>query len=111
MRVPLQITLRNLPHSPTLEELIRRKAEKLDAFRPRITSCVVTVEAPHRHKKQGREFAVRIDVHVPGRDIVITREHDQDVHVALREAFDIAVRQVDEHARVARGEVKVHAAP
>jgi len=103
MQVPLQITLRNLPHSPALEELIRRKAEKLDAFRPGITSCVVTVDAPHRHQRQGREFAVRIDLHVPGRDIVITREHDEDVYVALREAFDVAVRQIDEHARVLRG--------
>jgi ribosomal subunit interface protein len=109
MQVPLKITLRNLPHSPALEELIRRRAEKLDAFRPGITSCVVTVDAPHRHQRQGREFAVRIDLHVPGRDIVITREHDEDVYVALREAFDVAVRQIDEHARVLRGEVKVHA--
>ena len=109
MQVPLQITLRNLPHSPALEELIRRRAEKLDVFRPGITSCVVTVDAPHRHQRHGREFAVRIDLHVPGRDIVITREHDEDVYVALREAFDVAVRQIDEHARVLRGEVKVHA--
>jgi ribosomal subunit interface protein len=109
MQVPLKITLRNLPQTPALEELIRRKAEKLDAFRPGITSCVVTVEAPHRHQRQGREFTVRIDLHVPGRDIVITRDHDEDVYVALREAFDIAVRQIDEHARVVRGEVKAHA--
>jgi ribosome-associated translation inhibitor RaiA len=109
MQVPLQITLRNLPQSPALEELIRRKAQKLDAFRPGITSCAVTVEAPHRHQRQGREFAVRIDLHVPGREIVITREHDEDVYVALREAFEIAVRQVDENARVLRGEVKSHA--
>lgn len=110
MQVPLQITLRNLRHSPALDELVRRKAEKLEAFRSDITSCVVTIDAPHRHQRQGREFVVRIDLHVPGRDIVITREHGDDVYVALREAFDIAVRQVGEHARVVRGEVKAHAA-
>jgi len=109
MQVPLQITLRNLPHSPALEELVRRKAEKLDAFRSGITSCVVTVEAPHRHQRQGREFTVRIDLHLPGRDIAVTRSHGEDVYVALRDAFDVAVRQVDEHARVVRGEVKAHA--
>jgi ribosome-associated translation inhibitor RaiA len=110
MQVPLQITLRNLPHSASLEELIRRKAQKLDAFRPGITSCAVTIEARHRHQRQGREFSVRLDLHVPGRDIVITRGHDEDVYVALRDAFDVAVRQIDEHARVLRGEVKLHSA-
>jgi ribosomal subunit interface protein len=110
MQVPLQITLRNLPHSDALEARIRKKAEKLEAFCQQIVSCNVTVESGHRHHRQGREFAVRIDIRVPGHEMVVTRDHDEDVYVALRDAFDVAMRQLDEQSRIVRGEVKTHKA-
>ena len=43
------------------------------------------------------------------REIVATREHDEDVYLALRDAFDAAKRQLEDAARELRGEVKVHA--
>ncbi len=106
MQVPLQVTLRNLPHSDALEQRIRRKVDKLEALSHRITSFVVTVESRHRHQQQGREFAVSLDVRLPGREIVVNRTHDEDVYVALRNAFDTLRRQLDELARIQRGEVK-----
>jgi ribosomal subunit interface protein len=109
MQVPLQITLRNLPASPALTERIRAKVEKLEAMGRRIVSCSVTVDARHRHQHQGREFTVRVDLRVPGHEIVVTRDHHEDVYVALRDAFDIAVRETEEQTRIVRGEVKRHA--
>ena len=106
MQVPLQITLRNLPASPALTERIRAKVEKLEAMGRRIVSCSVTVDARHRHQHQGREFTVRVDLRVPGHEIVVTRDHHEDVYVALRDAFDIAVRETEEQTqdRAGRGE-------
>ncbi|GIK88065.1 MAG: hypothetical protein BroJett026_35460 [Betaproteobacteria bacterium] len=109
MQVPLQITLRNMPPSPALTERIKAKVAKLEALGRRIVGCAVTVDARHRHQQQGREFTVRIDLRVPGREIVVTREHHEDVYVALRDAFDVAVRETDEQTRIVRGEVKAHA--
>jgi ribosomal subunit interface protein len=106
MQVPLQLTLRNLSHSDALEQRIRQKIDKLEALSHRITSFAVTVESRHRHQQQGREFAVSLDVRLPGREIVVNREHDEDVYVALRDAFDALRRQLDELARIQRGEVK-----
>lgn len=106
MQVPLQITIRNVQHSDALEALIRDKVVKLTEFHPRITSCRVTVEASARHRRQGHLFQVRIDVRVPQREIVATRDRDEDVYVALREAFDAAKRQLDEAVRELRGDVK-----
>jgi ribosomal subunit interface protein len=111
MQIPLQITIRNMQHSDALETHIRQKVEKLAEFHPRITSCRVTVEESAKHHHQGRQFQVRIDVRVPQREIVATRDRDEDVYVALREAFDAAKRQLEEVVREQRGDVKVHALP
>lgn len=110
MQVPLQITLRGIPHSDALEQRIRRKAGKLEPLNLRIASFGVVVELANRRQQQGREFTVTLDVRVPGRAFAVTREHDEDVYVALRDAFDVLRRQMDEFARMQRGEVKTHGA-
>ena len=46
MQVPLQITLRNIPHSDALEERIRRKVSKLEPLNLRITSFGQPLIAP-----------------------------------------------------------------
>jgi len=106
MQLPLQITLRNIPHSDALEERIRHKAAKLEPLELRVTSFLVVVEAAHRHQHQGREVRVSLDLRLPGREFVVTREADEDVYVALRDAFDALRRQIDEFLRVQRGETK-----
>jgi len=108
MQIPLQITTHGVAHSDALEAHIREKATKLEEFHPRITSCRVTVEELAQHHRQGRPFRVRIDVRVPGKEIVANRDHDEDVYVALRDAFDSVKRQLEETVRVRRGQVKAH---
>ncbi len=106
MQIPLQITFRGITPSQALEERIRTKAAKLDQFHGHITRCRVAVEDKGRHKRQGRQFGVRITVRLPQHDIVVNRLHHEDIYVALREAFDAAVRRVEDTARVQRGDVK-----
>jgi ribosomal subunit interface protein len=108
MQIPLQITIRGLEHSDALETHIREKADKLDEFFDRIMSCRVVVEVPHKHHHQGKQFNVRIDIGVPGSEIVVNRDHAEDVYVALRDAFDAAKRQLEDYARKIRGDVKTH---
>jgi len=110
MEVPLQIVVRNFPHSAALEARVRESVAKLEEFHPRIVSCRVTIEESSRHQRQGRQLQVRIDVRVPGKEIAVNREHDEDVYVALGDAFDAARRQLEDAARVARGDVKTHEA-
>ena len=108
MFLPLQITLRNLSHSDALDALIRERVEKLNSFHPRISRCRVTVElAGH---SQGKQFIVRVSVKVPGAEIAVDRQHNEDAHVAVREAFDAARRQLEDHIRLQRGDVKLHRA-
>ena len=108
MQLPLQLTIRDVDHSEALETHIRDKAKKLDEFFDHIMSCRVVVEVPHKHHHQGKQFNVRIDIGVPGSEIVVNRDHAEDVYVALRDAFDAAKRQLEDYARKLHGNVKAH---
>jgi ribosomal subunit interface protein len=108
MQVPLQITVRNMDHSDALDQHIREKARKLEAFYANLIGCHVTVEELQRHKRQGRLFNVRIHLTMPGGEIAVNRDGDEDVYVALRDAFDAAKRKLEDYARKQRGDIKVH---
>lgn len=113
MQIPLQITFRHMDPSEAMEAKIREKAEKLDKFADHIMSCRVTVDQEHKHKSQGKLFSIKVDITVPGNEIVITRHPDkhhahEDPYVALRDAFDSAKRQLEDYVRKQRGKVKMH---
>ena len=104
-----QITYRRMNHSPALDARIRELATKLEKFHPKITSCHVIVDELDRHKTKGNLFDVRVDVHVPGREIVASNQQNEDPYVAITEAFRVMERQLEEEIRMTRGEVKRHA--
>ena len=108
MKIPLQIAVRNMPHSAVLEERIRENAAKLEEFHTRIVSCRVAIEASGKHRSKGRQFEVRIDVRVPGDELVANRAHNEDVYVAVRDAFNAVRHQLQETARIVRGDTKAH---
>ena len=99
MQIPLQITLRNIAHSDAVEAAIRKRADKLDRYHKHIVSCRVVVEIPSRHKQQGKEFVVRLDIKVPGNEIAINHDHHEDLYRALQDAFLAARRKLEDHAR------------
>lgn len=111
MQLPLQVTLRDISPSAAVEDYIRERAAKLDAFYEKIMSCRVVVEAPVRHHRKGGPYKVRIDLTVPGDELVVNRQSDDDLYVAIREAFDAARRRLEDYARRQRGSVKAHEAP
>jgi ribosomal subunit interface protein len=99
MQVPLQITLRGVESSPALENLIRERANRLEQVYDRITSCRVALETAAASHHGGPVFTARIDVKVPGSELVVNREHDSDAYTAVRHAFEAALRQLEDHAR------------
>ena len=111
MQIPLQITFRNLPRSEAVEARIRAKAAKLEEFDPHIMSCHVVVDELDRHHHQGKQFTVRLDIRVPGHEVVVDRDHHEDIYVALRDAFDAAGRKLEEVVRTRRRDVKAHEVP
>ncbi|MGA7954166.1 MAG: HPF/RaiA family ribosome-associated protein [Gloeobacterales cyanobacterium] len=115
MQLPLQVTFRNIPSSEAVEAKIHEKVEKLEKFYDRLIGCRVALEAPHRHH-QGNLYHIRIDLTVPGGELVINRtppEHQahEDIYVAIRDAFKAAKRKLQDYARLQRQDVKVHEVP
>ena len=103
MDIPLQVSLHGIAHSDALQNAIRERAKKLERYYDRIVSCRVALEA------KNKQYTARIDLKVPGGEIAITHQHDEDLQVALREAFHAARRRLEDYARTQRGDVKRHA--
>ena len=133
--IPTQISFRGLAHSDALEADIRERVAWLEQFHDGILGCRVVVELPHRHRRHGRHFHVRIEVTVP-RSAPIVVSHQPSMHkpikdveeaadrnetemeaehryarVAVHEGFDAARRQLQDLTREQRGSVKTHEAP
>lgn len=127
----MQVTFRNMKSSATVEEWVREEAGKLETFYGQITGCHVAVEVPHRHHARGALYHVRIDLTLPGGELVIKREASlgkrarrvgetevskqleveaphKDLRVAINDAFKTAARRLQDYARRQRGDVKTH---
>lgn len=108
MQVPLEISTRRIELSPDLEADLRRRATKLERLYDRITSCRIAVEGPGEHHNEGGLYRVRLDITVPGSELIADKQAE-DLNVAIRDAFQAAERQVEELAQRRRGEVKTPA--
>lgn len=107
-QIPMQITVRDIEETDAIENKIRQKIEKLGRFYNHITFCKVVVDVPEKRKHQGKLYNVRIEIAVPGKELVVRRDLDEDLYVAIRDAFKAATRQLEEYARIKRGDVKAH---
>lgn len=129
MQITPTITFRGIDRSPALEREIVSRLGKLETYYPRIMDCRVLVELGQRHHGAGNRYHVRIDLTVPGEELVVAHEANERATtrhvaaarisrlaepdperkhalVAVREAFDIARRQLQDYARRQRGTVK-----
>ncbi|HEX2531982.1 MAG TPA: HPF/RaiA family ribosome-associated protein [Burkholderiaceae bacterium] len=112
MKIPLHIRFIDIPRSDAIEAEIRKRAEKLDQFCDHVMHCEVTVSTSGKHRGQGRLYEVHIDMTVSGTEIVINRVHrHEDVFVVIRDAFEAAVRKLQDFVREQRADVKVHETP
>ena len=106
MNIPLQISFRDISHSDAVEDRIREKVAKLETYTDRIISCRVVVEAPHRKHKKGTLYHIRVDLTLPGEEIVVDRDPDdhahEDVYIAIRDAFEAVRRQLKKSLRQTR---------
>jgi cold shock CspA family protein len=113
---PLQVLFRGLEPDPDVETAARAEADKLERYFGHVVGCRVTVSMPHRHHRKGNLYHVRVELGLPGEDVVINREPaERHAHaswrVALRDSFDRARRVLEDRVRRMRAQVKAHEAP
>jgi cold shock CspA family protein/ribosome-associated translation inhibitor RaiA len=129
MQLTPTLTFRGVERTGALETEILTRLRKLETYYSGIMGCRVLVELVQRHHEAGNRYHVRIDLTVPGDEIVVAHEGGlhataQDVdaekitkvaesdperkhaRVAIREAFDVARRRLQDYVRRQRGAVK-----
>lgn len=116
MDTPIELAFHNVDASEAVEKQIRKRVDRMHRRFGRINSCRVVVEAPHRSQVNTLAFHVRIEVRVPGRDLVVSRDPGRhgahfDPHVTIRDAFDAMARRLEQHSQEVRGNVKTHQPP
>ena len=111
MQVPLELSARAIQLDSAMEADLRRRAAKLERYYDRITSCRIAVERPTgNHHNEGGPYRVRIDITVPGSELVADKE-GEDLNATVRDAFKAAERQVEEFSQRRRGDVKTPVLP
>jgi cold shock CspA family protein len=131
---PVQLTFRDIDRYPEAEQWVLDEAAKLDRFYAKIISCRVVIEMPHRRREWGNPYHVTIELSVPGKELVSNHEPSlhgaarqikqrkqskqleiestfKDLHLAIRDAFKAAKRQLQDYVREQRRELKLHDSP
>ena len=94
MEIPTEITFHELPHSDAVELSIRRWVARIEPLNPRIRSCHVFVERPHRRHRNGDEYEIHVHLDIPAATIAVSRIHHEDIYVAIADAFRSVRRQL-----------------
>jgi hypothetical protein len=98
----IDVVTRGAPDPDEAREQVLAHADRLDRYADRIQRCRVTVEGPGGHHQKGF-WAVRVDLSVPGKELVVSRQKGEYLGEALIGAFGAAARLVQDHFRRRRG--------
>lgn len=114
MQKPVQVAFQGLPYDAAIEDACLDEVQKLERYSGRITSCRVVLAQPHHRHRSGNQWSVRLVLSLPGKTIAVTRPAADDPRAdrllpALRSAFDVARRRIEDRVRIRRGAVKAHA--
>jgi len=114
MQSPLQIVFKGIEKSAAIEARVKERAARLERFHRAVVSCRVVVEAAHRSAGGFKPaLSIHIEVKIPRHTLVAKdteRQHDakNDDMALINRAFDVLQRQLENEARIMRGDVKQH---
>lgn len=109
MQTPISVTFHGLPRSEAAEAAIERSLTRLEHLQPHLVHAHAWVDRVHHHGRDQR-FRVRLAIGLPGTEITVSHESGHsDIYVAITEAFAAAHRQLQDHLRIQRGDIKARA--
>ena len=110
---PLEVIFHGLPRADDVEASARAHLGKLEQLYPHLHGCRVAVEAEGGRHASGSRYHVKLQLNVPGKELVVgghpSKPGHDDVDLALSDAFHALERQLKEFVRMRRGDVKQHA--
>jgi cold shock CspA family protein len=118
MDQPLEIVFRNMRPSKEIEAEIRMRVAKLEKIFQKVVSCRVAIELPNKREKTDDIPNVSVELHVPGKTLVVRREHHAkerhqkpNVTTALHDAFEAAALKLKDYKERLQRDVKDHPSP
>lgn len=108
MQQPLQITFKDIAHSPAIEARIRRHITKLDRIGNDIISCHVVVQMVQNHPRLAKEYIVEVLVTVPGRQFIANKNRDANLWKAVRFAVTDVHLQITKYHEQLHKKIKAH---
>lgn len=116
MPVPLEIVFHNLESQSWAEDEIRARVDKLARKFDRITAARVRVDRRTTNSRDTIPPVVRIELSIPGRDIIVSHEPDYlmdkfqnpDLRQAIAASFSLAERQLIDSKQKLQGRTKAH---
>ena len=105
MNIPVEITIKDLDiHRPderaAVHRHIQEEASKLPHFYNGITRCHAVLEQTQKHQRQGKEYMLRLNIHVPGATLSVNEQHkrhNKNPYLAISNAFDALRRQLKDY--------------
>ena len=94
-----QVVFHNIDQSAALTENVNKRIEKLRRFSNDIIGGRVVLDSPHNNHHKGKVFSVTVEIHTSGKEVIVRQgQHDkpahEDIYVAVRDAFNVAERQL-----------------
>ncbi len=104
-----QVVFHNIDQTDAINEAVRKRIDKLERFCDQIITGRVVLDSPHNNHHKGKVYSVGVEIHTPNLEVRVNQDqHDnhahEDLYVAIRDAFNVAERQlrsVDKNHRAA----------
>lgn len=96
----LQVTFHGISRSEAVEQAVQKELNDLSKFDRNLGPCHATI-TQEGHQTMGA-YTVRVTIVASGSDLVVSRTNN-DVMLAIREAFDTLRRSVKDAAEKLRG--------
>ncbi len=108
--VQARITVRNIELPAATEADLRERINGLSRYYERITSCAVTIDVPQRRRRSdGHKYRVRVEIVLPGGEIVINHQPCDELRTAVQDAFDAARRRLQAYVERQNALATAHA--
>lgn len=113
MQTPIEIVFQGVGEQPDVRGSIRQHVAELEQRFVRLTACRVVLKGPGGRHRTGGLYEINIRLSLPGHEVEVTRtpkadERHSDLTFAVNDAFKRAQRQLQDHVKHLRGEVKAH---
>ncbi|TAE54583.1 MAG: HPF/RaiA family ribosome-associated protein [Nostocales cyanobacterium] len=112
MKIPPEITYRNVDKTQAIDNLLQEKIAKLEHICNYINSCHITIEKIHDRPRSGSPYRVRIDLTIPpGHELVAQRNPGESIQyepldAVIRQTFDAMRQQLTKLTQLQRASEK-----